>query len=138
MSKADLQRDIRALYRDADGGLDLPGLMDGVCAALARHPDALAGVSGRYAVLAADTGYARAFALEDGIFSSLAPGAPVDVTVSGCEKDLLAVFRRELAPLAALLRGKIRVDALRRISLGRRRPFGFPSLSIDTRRTGLL
>lgn len=74
-----------------------------------RHPDALAGISGRYAVLAADTGYARAFALEDGIFSSLAPGAPVDVAVSGCEKDLLAVFRRELAPLAALLRGKIRV-----------------------------
>lgn len=109
MSKADLKREIRVLYRDADGGLDLPGLMDGVCAALARHPDALAGISGRYAVLAADTGYARAFALEDGIFSSLAPGAPVDVAVSGCEKDLLAVFRRELAPLAALLRGKIRV-----------------------------
>lgn len=109
MSKADLKREIRALYRDADGGLDLPGLMDGVCAALARHPDALAGISGRYAVLAADTGYARAFALEDGIFSSLAPDAPVDVAVSGCEKDLLAVFRRELAPLAALLRGKIRV-----------------------------
>lgn len=109
MSKADLKREIRALYRDADGGLDLPGLMDGVCAALARHPDALAGISGRYAVLAADSGYARAFALEDGIFSSLAPGVPVDVAVSGCEKDLLAVFRRELAPLAALLRGKIRV-----------------------------
>lgn len=109
MSKADLKREIRALYRDADGGLDLPGLMDGVCAALARHPDALAGISGRYAVLAADSGYTRAFALEDGAFSSLAPDAPVDVTVSGCEKDLLAVFRRELAPLAALLRGKIRV-----------------------------
>mgnify|MGYP000770398766 CR=1 FL=1 len=109
MSKADLKQEIRALYRDADGGLDLPGLMDGVCAALARHPDALAGVSGRYAVLAADSGYARAFALEDGAFSSLAPDAPVDVAVSGCEKDLLAVFRRELAPLAALLRGKIRV-----------------------------
>ena len=120
MSKADLQRDIRALYRDADGGLDLPGLMDGVCAALARHPDALAGISGRYAVLAADSGYACAFsetaggaltsfALEDGAFTSLAPDAPVDVAVSGCEKDLLAVFRRELAPLAALLRGKIRV-----------------------------
>ena len=109
MSKADLQRDIRALYRDADDGLDLPGLMDGVCAALARHPDALAGISGRYAVLAADSGYARAFALEDGAFTSLAPDAPVDVAVSGCEKDLLAVFRRELAPLAALLRGKIRV-----------------------------
>ena len=109
MSKADLQRDLRALYREAGDGQTLPVLMDGVCAALARHPDALAGITGRYAVLAADTGYARAFALEDGIFSSLAPGAPVDVTVSGCEKDLLAVFRRELAPLAALLRGKIRV-----------------------------
>ena len=109
MSKADLKREIRALYRDADGGLDLPGQRGAHAVHQARHPDALAGISGRYAVLAADTGYARAFALEDGIFSSLAPGAPVDVAVSGCEKDLLAVFRRELAPLAALLRGKIRV-----------------------------
>ena len=109
MSRADLQRDIRALYGAADGGLGLPALMDGVCAALARHPDALAGISGRYAVLAADSGYACAIALEDGVFLSLAPDAPVDVSVSGCEKDLLAVFRRELTPLAALLRGRVRV-----------------------------
>ena len=72
MSKADLKREIRALYRDADDGLDLPGLMDGVCAALARHPDALAGISGRYAVLAADTGFAPRTAFADGIRATIA------------------------------------------------------------------
>ena len=100
MSKADLQRDLRALYREAGDGQTLPVLMDGVCAALARHPDALAGITGRYAVLAADTGFACAFALSSGVFSPLAPDAPA---------DLLAVFRHELAPLKALLGGKVRV-----------------------------
>ena len=106
MSKADLQRDLRALYREAGDGQTLPVLMDGVCAALARHPDALAGITGRYAVLAADTGFACAFALSSGVF---APDAPVDVSIVGGEADLLAVFRHELAPLKALLGGKVRV-----------------------------
>lgn len=109
MSKSDLQRDIRALYREADGGLGLPALMEGVCAALARHPEALAGISGRYAVLAADIGFTCAFSLNDGVFSPLSPGTAVDVSITGHEADLLAVFRCELAPLPALLRGKIRV-----------------------------
>lgn len=110
MSKAALQEDIRALYREADGGLELPALMEGICAALARHPEALAGISGRYAVLAADTGFSCAFSLKDGVFSPLSPGTAVDVSIIGREADLLAVFRRELAPLSALLRGKIRVQ----------------------------
>lgn len=109
VSKADLQRDLRALYREAGDGQTLPVLMDGVCAALARHPDALAGITGRYAVLAADTGFACAFALSSGVFSPLAPDAPVDVSIVGGEADLLAVFRHELAPLKALLGGKVRV-----------------------------
>lgn len=109
MSKADLQLDLRALYREAGDGQTLPVLMDGVCAALARHPDALAGITGRYAVLAADTGFACAFALSSGVFSPLAPDAPVDVSIVGGEADLLAVFRHELAPLKALLGGKVRV-----------------------------
>ena len=83
--------------------------ISGVCAALARHPDALAGITGRYAVLAADTGFACAFALSSGVFSPLAPDAPVDVSIVGGEADLLAVFRHELAPLKALLGGKVRV-----------------------------
>ena len=99
MSKADLQLDLRALYREAGDGQTLPVLMDGVCAALARHPDALAGITGRYAVLAADTGFACSFALSSGVFSPLAPDAPVDVSIVGGEADLLAVFRHELAPL---------------------------------------
>lgn len=102
MSKADLQLDLRALYREAGDGQTLPVLMDGVCAALA-------GITGRYAVLAADTGFACAFALSSGVFSPLAPDAPVDVSIVGGEADLLAVFRHELAPLKALLGGKVRV-----------------------------
>lgn len=90
VSKADLQLDLRALYREAGDGQTLPVLMDGVCAALARHPDALAGITGRYAVLAADTGFACAFALSSGVFSPLAPDAPVDVSIVGGEADLLA------------------------------------------------
>jgi len=109
VSKADLQLDLRALYREAGDGQTLPVLMDGVCAALARHPDALAGITGRYAVLAADTGFACAFALSSGVFSPLAPDAPVDVSIVGGEADLLAVFRHELTPLKALLGGKVRV-----------------------------
>ena len=120
MSKADLQRDLRALYREAGDGQTLPVLMDGVCAALARHPDALAGITGRYAVLAADTGFACAFALSSGVFSPLAPDAPVDVSIVGGEADLLAVFRHELAPLKALLGGKVRGD---RAALLRFAPF---------------
>ena len=69
----------------------------------------LAGITGRYAVLAADTGFACAFALSSGVFSPLAPDAPVDVSIVGGEADLLAVFRHELAPLKALLGGKVRV-----------------------------
>lgn len=109
MSKTDLQRDIRALYQDADTGLGLPALMDGVCAALARYPDALKSINGRYSICAADTGFTCAFALNGGVFSVLAPKEPVDVSVSGRERDLLAVFRRELSPLTALLCGKVRV-----------------------------
>ena len=84
MSKADLQLDLRALYREAGDGQTLP-------------------------VLAADTGFACAFALRSGVFSPLAPDAPVDVSIVGGEADLLAVFRHELAPLKALLGGKVQV-----------------------------
>ena len=56
-----------------------------------------------------DTGFTCAFALSSGVFSPLAPDAPVDVSIVGGEADLLAVFRHELAPLKALLGGKVRV-----------------------------
>ena len=98
MSKADLQRDLRALYREAGDGQTLPVLMDGVCAALARHPDALAGITGRYAVLAADTGFACAFALSSGVFSPLAPDAPVDVSIVGGEATCWPSFAMSLRP----------------------------------------
>ena len=98
MSRADLQRDIRALYGAADGGLGLPALMDGVCAALARHPDALAGISGRYAVLAADSGYACAFALEDGVFFPSRPMRPWMCPFPDAKKTCSPSFAASLRP----------------------------------------
>ena len=83
--------------------------IDGFFVSRYAGSDALAGITGRYAVLAADTGFACAFALSSGVFSPLAPDAPVDVSIVGGEADLLAVFRHELAPLKALLGGKVRV-----------------------------
>ena len=110
MGKVELQRDLQALYRHAQDGMALDALTDAICAMLARHTDALRGVDGRYRLKAADTGYARAFALEDGVYRELDSAAPVDVTILGREGDLLRVFRRELSPMSALVRGKIRVQ----------------------------
>ena len=39
--------------------------------------------------------------------------AAVDAEISGREDDLLRVFRRELTPMAALVRGKVRVKGSR-------------------------
>ena len=98
MSKSDLQRDIRALYREADGGLGLPALMEGVCAALARHPEALAGISGRYAVLAADIGFTCAFSLNDGVFSPLSPARPWMCPSPAMKRISLPSFAASLRP----------------------------------------
>lgn len=108
MGKAELQQDLQALYRRAEDGITLGALTDEICALLAQHTDALRGVNGRYRLMTSDTGYARAFALENGAYRELDCAAPVDVTILGYEADLLRVFRRELSPMGALLRGKIR------------------------------
>lgn len=110
MAKADLQREIRALLAKADASMQLAPLLTELCELLARHPDALCAINSRYRLTATDTGVTRAFALEGGMYRSLADTEPVDVTVSGKEGDLLRVFRRELSPMAALLRGKIKVS----------------------------
>lgn len=110
MSKQELQREIRALYAQADGGTGLAALLDGICDALRKHPDALAQINGSYAVRTLDTGLSRAFALKNGTFADLPAESRTDVTIAGREGDLLRVFRRELSPMAALLRGKLRVS----------------------------
>ena len=106
---ADLRDDIRALYALADGGAGLAELLDGICEALERHPREVRDINASYRVHATDTGATRAFALENGAFRTLEEAENADVTVLGSEADLLRVFRRQLAPAAALLLGKIKV-----------------------------
>ena len=113
MDRAAFEGEIRSLYAQAEGGMGLEPLLEGICDTLRRHPRALSGISGRYAVKATDTGLARAFMLEDGVFSALSPTAAVDAEISGREDDLLRVFHRELTPMAALVRGKVRVKGSR-------------------------
>ena len=92
MGKAELQRDLQALYSRAQGNMALSALMDEICSMLARHADTLRGVNGRYRLTASDTGYT------------------VDAAILGREDDLLRVFRGELSPMSALFQGKVRVQ----------------------------
>lgn len=110
MGKAELQRDLQALYSRAQGNMALSALMDEICSMLARHADTLRGVNGRYRLTASDTGYTCAFALEDGVYRGLDGAAPVGAAILGREDDLLRVFRGELSPMSALFQGKVRVQ----------------------------
>lgn len=110
MEKAGLQKDLQALYSRAQGGMALSALVDEICSMLARHADTLRGVNGRYRLAASDTGYTRAFALEDGVYRDLDSAGLVDAAILGREDDLLRVFRGELSPMSALFQGKVRVQ----------------------------
>lgn len=109
MAKDELRRDIRALLDRSEGISSLASLMDEVCGLLIRHTDALACIDSRYRLEASDTGYARAFALEKGVYRPLETGEAADVTLRGKETDLLRIFRGELSPMAALLSGRVKV-----------------------------
>ena len=103
------EKDIQAMYAMADEGIALNELIEAVLAVLSRHEDELRGITHRYRLSAADTGYQKAFALTDGRVSLLQEGDSTDVTITGPEKNLLLVFQRKLAPLKALVLGKIKV-----------------------------
>ena len=109
MTKLSLKRDIQAVYDLADRGMPLANLMEAICGVLSRHEEALKGITYSYRLCAGDTGYVKAFALVDGRFAELGDGDMVDVTVAGKEEDLRLVFRREMSPMSALLRGRIKV-----------------------------
>lgn len=108
--KEALGQDMAAVYRMAEGDASLPALMEAIGAVLERHPQALAGVTARYRLVAEDTGYQVAFALHQGWFSRLEAGEGVDVTITGKEQVLLQILQRRLPPLAALLTRKIRLQ----------------------------
>ena len=104
------QNDVEALYALADGCESLAVFMPALGEMLSRNSAALTSVTNAYRLVAADTGYTYAFALRSGIFELLSPTEPADVTVTGKEANLLAVFKRTLNPATALLMKKIRVQ----------------------------
>ena len=104
------KQDIQAMYAQADQATDLAALLPALFDVLKRNRESLAGTTYAYRLTATDTGYACAFALQDGAFASLGAADAVDVTVSGTEANLLAIFQRKLNPLKAILFQKIRVD----------------------------
>lgn len=109
---SDLKSDIEAMYRFADTCDSLAELVPQLYGVLRRNKEALLGVTDSYRLTATDTGYQTAFALYNGEFHELSDTdtVPVDVTVSGAERNLLAVFQRKLNPMTGLLLHKLHVD----------------------------
>lgn len=110
MAEISIKQDIQAVYDLADQGMSLGELMDAIGGVLSRHEDALAGITYSYRLRASDTGYEKAFALNEGHFLVLGSTEKTDVTVIGKENDLQLVFQRKLSPMVALLRGKVKLN----------------------------
>lgn len=104
-----LKMDIKSLYQQADVGASLQDMMKGICAALKNNQAELSGITWSYRLCASDTGYVCAFSLADGHYADKSEMDEADVIVTGKERDLLNVFQRKVAPMSAVLRGKIRV-----------------------------
>ena len=104
------RQDIDSMYAFAAQCDRLSTLVPALCEVLRRNEDSLADVTYAYRLVASDTGYRFAFRLRNGQFSELGEADPVDVTVSGTEANLLAVFQRKLNPVTGMMLGKIRIN----------------------------
>lgn len=104
-----LKMDIKSLFQQADKGAGLETLMEGICAALKHNEAELGGITWSYRICASDTGYVCAFSLADGHYIDKSEMDEADVIVTGKERDLLDVLQRKVAPMSAVLRGKIKV-----------------------------
>ena len=109
MDQTTIRQEIQQVYRLADRDGSLPELMEAICAVLQRHPGELAHLTHSYRLVSADTGYTLAFGLESGVFARLDDAQAVDVEITGKEQNLLAVFQRKIAPLTALLLGRVKL-----------------------------
>ena len=103
------RRDIQSMYILAEQTDTLSQLIPALYVVLRRNEDSLRGITYAYRLTTVDTGYTCTFALQDGSFSELSPLSPVDVTVSGKETNLLAVFQRKQSATVALMLNKIKV-----------------------------
>ena len=104
------KQDIESMYAFAAQCNSLSMLVPALCEMLRRNEDSLADVTYAYRLVASDTGYRFAFRLRNGQFSELTEADAVDVTVSGTEANLLAVFQRKLNPVTGMMLGKIRIN----------------------------
>ena len=109
MNQTTLKQEIQQVYTLADSHCSLPALMDAICGVLQRHPQELAHLTHSYRLVSTDTGYTLAFGLTEGVYARLPEGQAVDVEVIGKEQNLLAVFQRKVAPLSALLLGRLKL-----------------------------
>ena len=104
------KQDIESMYVFAAQCDSLSMLIPALSDVLRRNEDSLADVTYAYRLVASDTGYRFAFRLRNGHFSELMEADTVDVTVSGTEANLLAVFQRKLNPVSGMMLGKIRIN----------------------------
>ena len=104
------KQDIDALCRFANQCKSLDALTPELGNVFLRNAGALAEVTYRYRMVGADTGYRFAFALDHGCYAVLTDTDAVDVTVTGAETNLLAIFQRKLNPVNALLFGKLKLN----------------------------
>ena len=104
-----IKEEVQLLYRRADQGETLAGLIDQICRVFREHPQELKGFTNSYRLCATDTGYVKAFSLVDGQYFDKTEMDEADVILSGRESDLLAILRRRISPLSALLRGKVQL-----------------------------
>lgn len=109
MAKEQFTQEWEAMLMGGSGSMPLQQVLEGLTALISRHPDTFAGISYSYRLIASDTGVSCAFMLENGLYAPLNEAADVDVTLSGKEQHLLAIFNRQLKPAAALLTGKLKV-----------------------------
>ena len=64
----DFQRDMQAMYRLAERSSALAELVPALCDMLRRNGDSLSDVTYAYRLVATDSGYTCAFALQRGVF----------------------------------------------------------------------
>ena len=105
-----LRDDVQALRAQAARGATLEQLMKGVGEALKNHPEELTQITASYRFRANDTGMSYAFSLDGGRYRELEDGAPVSVSVSGSQENLMRIIRGETNPLKALLLGRVKIQ----------------------------
>ena len=103
------KQDIQAMYVLAEQCDTLAALLPTLSDVLRQNESDLADVTYAYRLATTDTDYLFTFALNKGRFAELTTSDIVDVTVSGAEKHLLAIFQRKLNPMTAMLTGRVSV-----------------------------